>query len=132
MSKPLIYIAGPYTHPDPVQNTHHAIKVGEFVERTFDCGIVIPHLNLLWDMVKPAPVETWYARDLHILERCDAVYRMEGASKGADAECEHAATFAIPVFFDNWDDNTTMLLWRKKWSPVAAVVSYPSTEEPKP
>lgn len=25
MTRPLIYIAGPYTHPDPVANTHAAI-----------------------------------------------------------------------------------------------------------
>lgn len=113
--KPLVYIAGPYTNPDPVQNTHFAVKVAEFVEREFDVGVVIPHLSLLWHIVKPSPLEKWYERDLHVLERCDAVYRMEGASSGADNECLHAAEFDIPVFYDSHDNMASMRAWRDSW-----------------
>jgi nucleoside 2-deoxyribosyltransferase len=98
--KPLVYIAGPYTNPDPVFNTHEAIKWGETIEN-FGVDVVVPHLSLLWHIVSPAPVEKWYARDLAVLAKCDALFRFPGASSGADAEVVFAAERGIPVFLDN-------------------------------
>ena len=48
----LIYIAGPYTYPDPVRNTHRVIKIADDL---IDNGFVpyIPHLTLLWHIVSP-------------------------------------------------------------------------------
>lgn len=98
--KPLVYIAGPYTNPDPVANTHEAIKWGETIER-FGCDVVIPHLSLLWHIVVPAPLEKWYARDLAVLARCDALFRFPGASSGADKEVTFAEERGIPVFAEH-------------------------------
>lgn len=36
MRKPLVYVAGPYTNPDPVENTHTAIQVGADSRVTLD------------------------------------------------------------------------------------------------
>lgn len=81
-----LYLAGPYTKPDPVINTHAALLVGTIL---FERGFAIPHvphLTLLWHMVTPRPIEHWYALDRAHIEKCDAFCRLPGESTGADAE----------------------------------------------
>lgn len=92
---PLVYVAGPYTRPDPVENTHNAVRAAEEIE-ALGCDVVIPHLSLLWHAISPAPLERWYERDLAVMRRCDALVRLPGVSTGADAE---VAEFRGPVFF---------------------------------
>ena len=92
-----IYIAGPYTHPDPVENSHKAIKVAN---RLVACGFtpIIPHLTLMWNLVTPAPAKFWYEYTLELMFRCDAVYRMKGDSLGGDVETTEAIKAGMPVF----------------------------------
>lgn len=97
-SKPLVYVAGPYSHPDPVANTHNAV---EFAETRLRDGLVtpvVPHLTMLWHAIFPHDVETWYAYDLEILARCDALFRLPGDSTGADKEVAYANELGLPVF----------------------------------
>jgi hypothetical protein len=97
--KKLIYIAGPYTHPDPVENTHRAIKKGdEFIARGY--SVFIPHLTLLWHIVTPRPAQFWYDYTLEILAHCDVLYRMLGESYGADMEVEFAKKNNIPIIYE--------------------------------
>jgi nucleoside 2-deoxyribosyltransferase len=96
--RPLVYIAGPYTHPDPVENTNAIIGIAS---ELIDEGLVtplVPHLTLLWHMVAPRSLDFWYAYDVALLRRCDALFRVEGRSSGADMEVEYAASHGIPVF----------------------------------
>ncbi len=97
MNTIIVYIAHPYTHDDPVANTHQAI---EWANVLIACGFVpyVPHLNLLWHLVTPRPVAFWYDYDLNFLKRCDAVLRVGGPSTGADAEVATAKQHGIPVF----------------------------------
>jgi nucleoside 2-deoxyribosyltransferase len=98
IDRPLVYIAGPYSHPDPVANTHAVIALAS---ELIDEGLVtpfVPHLTLLWHLVRPRPLEFWYAYDVAFLQRCDALFRMPGDSSGADREVEFASTRDIPVF----------------------------------
>lgn len=98
--RPLVYVAAPYTRPDPVQNTHDLIAA---VDEIVDEGVVTPiapHLTLLWHVVRPRPLEFWYAYDLATVARCDAVLRLPGDSTGADREVEFATSRGIPVFSD--------------------------------
>ena len=97
MSKPIVYLAGPYSKPDPVENMHRAIKIADNLLDV--CVPMVPHLTGTWHMVSPKPYETWLELDLAHMERCDAVYRFHGESSGADAEVEHAAKLNMPVFF---------------------------------
>lgn len=97
---PLVYIAAPYTHPDPVQNTHEVIKVADALWESRVCVPLVPHLSLLWHLVSPKPVDDWYAYDLHLLARCDALVRLAGPSTGADDEVLAAELRQIPVFYD--------------------------------
>jgi nucleoside 2-deoxyribosyltransferase len=96
--RPLVYLAAPYTHPDPVANTHAVIALAS---ELVDEGLVtplVPHLTLLWHLAAPRPLDFWYAYDVAMLHRCDALFRMEGASSGADREVDFATTHGIPVF----------------------------------
>jgi len=114
---PLIYVAAPYTHPDPISNTRRAFDTADFLMTNVRCVAVVPHASMLWDLVSPRPPEWWYSYDLHLLSRCDAVFRVAGLSAGADAEVHHAERIDIPVFFDatllaEWCEG-----WPVPWSP---------------
>jgi hypothetical protein len=101
--RPLIYIAAPYTRPDPVKNTNEAIRVAS---ELVDEGLVtpfVPHLTLLWHLVDPHPLDFWYEYDVATLARCDAVLRLPGDSTGADKETAYAETKGLPVFTDRAD-----------------------------
>jgi len=95
--KTLVYVAGPYTHPDPIENTRLAIDAWKTLVAAGYVPLV-PHLGLLCQLVYPMPPEWWYEYDLHLLERCDVMLRLPGTSKGADIEAEHAIAHNIPVF----------------------------------
>ena len=98
MKKPVIYLAGPYTNPDPIINTHDTIQVATRIYEEGWCVPFVPHLTLLWHMVTPRPLEFWYDLDLAHMETCDAVWRLPGESSGADAEVAHAKEIGMPVF----------------------------------
>ena len=95
-NRPLIYIAGPYTFPDPVENTRTACRAGDAVWAAGGCPVV-PHLSMLWHVFSPADYQTWLDRDLGLLARCDAVLRLPGESAGADLECAYAREHETPV-----------------------------------
>lgn len=93
---PLIYIAAPYTHDDPVANTHAVIRIADAL---LAAGFtpLIPHLTLAWQLVSPKPYETWLAYDRELLARCDAVLRVPGYSVGATRETHFAERMNLPV-----------------------------------
>jgi hypothetical protein len=98
IKKPLVYVAGPYTHPDPVENTHKAIRAGIALQETGLCAIIIPHLSMLAHVVSPRPPSFWYELDLDQIAHADALYLLPGESWGADREVERAHELDIPVF----------------------------------
>ena len=93
----MLYLAGPYTHPDPVENTHRAILVATIIYEQTTWVPLLPHITLLWHMVTPRPPEFWYELDLHQLAHCDAIVRLPGASTGADREMEAAAGLGLEI-----------------------------------
>jgi hypothetical protein len=93
-----IYIAGPYTKPDPVVNTRNAILAGEEIIKLGHIPFV-PHLNHLWHMVSPHEEDFWYAYDLVWLRCCHGLLRLPGASKGADIEVDEARMMNIPIYY---------------------------------
>lgn len=94
----LVYIAGPYTKPDPCINTHEAVKVANQI--TDVCVPLIPHLSHFWHTMSPRPYEFWTDMDFVFLSRCDALLRFPGESPGAEAEVVAAREWGIPVFFE--------------------------------
>lgn len=68
----------------------------------WDHGItpLIPHLSMLAHLISPRDISVWYAMDIELLSRCDALYRMFGNSKGADKEVKYAVKRKIPVYYN--------------------------------
>jgi hypothetical protein len=96
--KKLLYVAGPYTRPDPVENTHRALRFASaLIDADYPLHPFVPHLTLLWHMVTPRPLEFWYAHDMHTLAACEAVMRLPGASTGADAEMAVAVELGLRI-----------------------------------
>ncbi|MFV0444101.1 MAG: DUF4406 domain-containing protein [Planctomycetaceae bacterium] len=102
---PLIYVAAPYSEPDPVENTHAVIKVADAL---LDAGFtpLVPHLTLAWHLVSPKSYDTWMAYDHHLLARCDAVLRVPGYSNGATRETQFADDLGSPVIRPRSSDAT--------------------------
>jgi len=93
---PLVYIAGPYTRPDPIANTRRMVRIADAL---LPLGVtpLVPHMTLLWHLVRPRPYGFWLEYDLRLVERCDVLLRVPGESRGADAEVVHARELQIPV-----------------------------------
>lgn len=92
-----IYVAGPLTYPDPMVNTHRALKVAD---RIMEMGFVpyIPHLSVFHNIMSPKDYETWMEYDFQWLDACDAMFRIRGKSSGADREEERANKNGQPIF----------------------------------
>ena len=93
-----VYVAGPYTVPDPVQNTRRAVLAAE---QLLSAGLVpfVPHLSLFWEYLVPRPWAGWLQDyDLPWLRRCDVLLVLPGESVGAGVERRQAADLGLPVF----------------------------------
>jgi hypothetical protein len=115
----LLYIAGPYTKPDPIINVNAAIRLGmDLYERSLFLPH-IPHTTMLWHLIQPRPITYWYDLDAQMLTRCDAFLRLPGESPGADEEQNLAAAAGLewvrfndlPEFTRSLWDNRAMMVW---------------------
>lgn len=98
-----VYIAGPYTNPDPIIGTRNAVLVADEVE-SWGMVPIVPHLSMLWHLISPhEDIDFWYHYDMRLLKKCDALLRLPGASTGADAEVERAEFWHKPVFHNKVD-----------------------------
>lgn len=116
--KPLVYVAGPITVPEPMENVHHAVKVAT---RLRDSGLVVPfvpHTTCLWHMIEPASYETWLAYDFDVIRHCHALLRMEGESKGESKGADREVAFAYSLDKDVFFDEPSLLHWAG-WYAVA-------------
>ena len=92
----LIYVAGPYTNGDVALNVRKAIDAGN-VLRSMGHTPFVPHLTHFWHMIHPHDIQYWYDYDMEWLKKCDALFRLPGESKGADAEEDLARELGLPV-----------------------------------
>lgn len=100
MSRPLVYVAGPYSAPTEAErlaNVNRAIDVGRQV---YDAGGAdfVPHLSHYAHARSPRPYEGWLSVDFAIVDRCNMLVRIPGPSQGADAEVARAKSLGIPVY----------------------------------
>jgi hypothetical protein len=111
-SKPLfILIAGPYrsgTGDDPVLIAKNLSRLESFSQPIYEAG----HIPMIGEWValpiarqagsqsvSDAIAEQYlYPVASRLLERCDAVLRVEGASKGADEDVRLARERGLPVY----------------------------------
>src|SRR5688572_1208750 len=94
-----VYLAGPYTKPDPVVNTREAILWGAYLRDAYNVRVFVPHFTHFEHLLAPKPYEHWLKIDLDWLPLCDVLYRMPGESSGADAEVIEAEKQGIPVVY---------------------------------
>lgn len=91
-----VYIAGPYTS-NPEDNTIAAMRLADDLA---DFGLYpyVPHLSHFWHVSFNRPYQYWLTLGMQFIPSCDAVFRMDGDSPGADAEVAMAEVLGIPVF----------------------------------
>ena len=111
-TRPLIYIAGPLGQGDKqLPNVHRAIDAADDVTR-LGAVVYVPHLSYFWAELKPGRhYEEWLMDDFEVIARCDALFRMEGASPGADREVSFCGSHGIPVIYNM----TTAKEWISRW-----------------
>lgn len=101
----LVYVAGPYSNGDKLENTRNAMDVAEQILALGHYPF-IPHLTHFFGTEKERPGvdSTKYLEwDLALLLRCDALIRIPGVSKGADQEVQTARAAGIPVYYMTGD-----------------------------
>ena len=108
-TKPIVYIASPYTKGDACINTHFQCKI---FDQLMNDGVVFPFIPLLTHFqhtVFPRPYKDWIEYDLALLERFDACIRLDAVnegleynaseSSGADGEVARFEEIGKPVFY---------------------------------
>jgi nucleoside 2-deoxyribosyltransferase len=107
----LIYLASPYSHPDPIvrEERFKAVcrKSAELLTNGKNVFSPIAHshpIQVYGDLPK-ADWEFWRAFDFEILAKCDVLYVLKlpgwSESRGVLAEIEEAARCRINVLFLN-------------------------------
>jgi hypothetical protein len=79
-------------------NVRRACGLGNKVWDLGGCPFV-PHLTETWHRLFPKDYEWWMEYDFNWLKACDIMFRMNGASPGADREEEFARARNIPIVF---------------------------------
>ncbi len=108
----LILIAGPYrsgTDDDPTKMSANLARLGEVAWPLFQAG----HLPIIGEWVAlpvlasagasgpldPLAEQVLYPTAQRLLQRCDAVLRLPGESRGADQDVAIARERGLPVYF---------------------------------
>jgi len=87
------------TAGEPGPNLHAAASVAADLLLA-GCDPVVPHMTWILHAIRPdVPVEAWRDWCLGVLARCDALYRLDGESVGADIEVARAMELGVPVFW---------------------------------
>jgi hypothetical protein len=109
----IILVAGPYrsgTHNDPQLIAKNLARLEQFSLQVYKAG----HIPLIGEWVA-LPIakqagsshvgdeiseQFLYPVANRLIQRCDAVLRIEGASKGADEDVRLARRRGLPIYFD--------------------------------
>lgn len=81
-----------------MHGTHTALRCASRILEDQIATPIVPHLTVLWDTVFPHHYEDWMRYDFELIARCDAVFRLQGHSPGADRETTYAIELGIPIF----------------------------------
>lgn len=105
-----VYIAGPYTSPDPVINTNIAFR---WWHKLWAAGFApfCPHVSHFLHLLNPLPYEQWLDYDNEWVVACRAMFRFAGKSSGADKEEALARASDIPIFYEEDDGWNKLIAW---------------------
>ena len=101
-----VYVAGPISNGDVFENVVGGVR---WARRMLKDGLApyCPHLDAYLTMDAAAldpdirnPLLEW---DMEWVAASEAVFRIQGASEGADLECAIAKSLGIPVFYEGQD-----------------------------
>jgi len=100
----VVYVAGPYTGKDKIERNINIEVARKYGLRLWELGfaVITPHLNTMqMDDYIDVPPEIFYAGDLAILKKCDAIFMVDTwkDSVGAKREHEFAKENNIPIFY---------------------------------
>ncbi len=113
-----VYVAGPMTQGDTLENIRKAVIVGN---ELLELGLIpyVPHSMIAWPLQFGHDWDTWLGFDEKWIKKCDCLLRLKGDSPGADREVEFCHAYDIPVFYDI----NVMLGWAKEngWAKQAAL-----------
>ena len=112
--RPLIYCAAPYAQGNLVTNVRYVVSMAEKIVEMEGIPL-IPHVNILWDLVAPHMHDWWCNYELYLLSPCDALYRGKGESPGGDREVRIALQLGQPVFHDEPESDLLMFEWITDW-----------------
>ena len=104
-----VYIASPYALGDTALN----VKRQHIAFKMLDELGIFPYMPLMshyQHMHSSKTGDDWITFDLHWLDKCDAVLRLSGESRGADIEVQRARETLKPIMFDAEDMRTTLEL----------------------
>lgn len=93
----VVYIAGPY-RGNVVRRALNILRARRAAIFVWQHGGVAlcPHLNTAF-FDGHAPDETWLEGDLELLQRCDAVWTIDGWRESAGALTEDAAAYVVGI-----------------------------------
>ena len=92
-----VYIASPYTIGDVAVNVKRQLDCADEL-MTAGFAPFAPLYSHFQHMAHPRPYTDWIEIDLVWVEVCDCVLRLDGESKGADGEVNHALKLNKPIF----------------------------------
>jgi hypothetical protein len=64
ISRPVVYVAGPYSQGDPAENVATAVHVATMLMDRGWAWPLVPHLTHLWHLIAPRPYRDWIDLDL--------------------------------------------------------------------
>ena len=97
MRRARIYIAGPITKGDKIDNLSQALKAFRCLA-AMGYAPMCPQLSMFTEPFFKLEHNDWLEIDLPWVECADALLRLPGASLGADIETRHAGRHVVPVF----------------------------------
>jgi hypothetical protein len=96
----LVYVAGPITLGNWMNNLRQAIDVANKIAQLENFTPIIPHTAMIWELIYPQEYTFWlYRVAIPQLLRCKYMIRIPGESSGSEIEVEIAKSNCIPVFF---------------------------------
>lgn len=95
--KVTIYVAGPYTNPNPEDNLFKALAVSN---KLINIGAApfCPHLFHYYDQIQKRSYDEWLELCFKWVSQCDLFYRIKGKSSGSDKEEALAFELGKPIF----------------------------------